>query len=104
MFKLAGKDHPFSHGISFADGKTQGFYNEVPDDFGRREDVIRVIFLTKFWGEFYELAKYGAPKLNVLPEKIFVEDDASRALDDASFCVTLAEDLLEYVEKSKAGS
>lgn len=98
MFKLTGKDHPFSHGISFDDGRTQGFYSEIPDDFDRKSDVVRVIFLTQFWGEFYELAKYGAPQLNVRPEMIFNTGDGSRAIEDAEYCIDVAEDLLEFVE------
>lgn len=99
MFKLVGKDHPFSHGISFSDGKTQGFYSEIPDEFERSDDVIRVIFLTQFWSEFYELAKYGAPNLNVRPEMIFTGDDGSRAISDASYCVDVAKALLHYFEE-----
>ena len=96
MFKLTGKDHPFSHSISFDSGQTQGFYYEVPDEFERKEDVVRVIFLTQFWGEFYELAKYGAPQLNVRPEMIFEENDGARAVDDAEFCIGVAKELLDY--------
>lgn len=102
MFKLVGMDHPFSHGISFGDGRTQGFYSKVPNDFERRSEVVRVIFLTKFWGEFYELAKYGAPQLNVRPEMIFESSDGARAVEDATFCVELAQDLLEFVKSSNA--
>jgi len=98
MFKLTGKDHPFSHGISFSDGATQGFYHEVPDDFDRKEDIARVIFLTRFWGEFYELAKYGAPKLNLPPEELFTVDDGVQALDDAEFCLNVAKDFLSFVK------
>lgn len=100
MFKLVGKDHPFSHGISFSDGKTQGFYSEIPEDFSRNDDIIRVIFLTNFWSEFYELAKYGAPNLNVRPEMIFTGDDGSRAISDAAYCVDVAKSLLQYFEEN----
>lgn len=99
MFKLTGKNHPFSHGISFDDGRTQGFYNEIPDEFDRKEDISRVIFLTQFWGEFYELAKYGAPQLNMRPEIIFTINDGSRAVNDAEYCIEVAEDLLLFVEE-----
>lgn len=98
MFKLVGKDHPFSHGISLQDGQTMGFYSQIPDAYSRKKDVVRVVFLTQFWGEFYSLAKYGAPKLNVRPEMIFTQKDGSRAVDDARFCIEVAESLLSFVE------
>jgi len=97
MFKLTGKDYPFSHSISFDSGETKGFYYEVPDGFNRKDDIVRVIFLTQFWGEFYELAKYGSPKLNVRPENIFDINDGKRAVDDAEFCIGVAQDLLDFV-------
>lgn len=100
LFKLTGKDHPFSHGISFNDGRTQGFYNKVPEEFERKEDIVRVIFLTQFWSEFYELAKYGAPQLNVRPEMVFTTEDASRAVQDADFCVDVVKDFLEYTRSN----
>lgn len=98
MFKLVGKDHPFSHGVSFEDHQTKGFYYEVPDGFQRKEDIVRVIFLTQFWEGFYELAKYGAPGLNVRPETIFDINDGARAIEDAEYCIEVAQDLLRYVE------
>lgn len=100
MFKLVGKNHPFDHGISFNDNRTQGFYHEIPDGYSEKDDIIRVIFLTQFWNSFYELAKYGAPELNMRPESIFTPDDGSRAINDAHFCVNEAEELLEYVKEN----
>lgn len=96
MFKLVGMDHPFSHSISFDSGETQGFYHNIPNEFDRKEDVVRVIFLTQFWGEFYELSKYGAPHLNVRPEMIFEIDDGRRAVNDAEFCIEVAQELFNY--------
>lgn len=97
MFKLTGKDYPFSHSISFGSGETKGFYHELPKEFDRKDDVVRVIFLTQFWGEFYELAKYGSPQLNVRPEMIFDINDAERAVNDAEFCIEVSQELLEFV-------
>ena len=99
MFKLVGDNFDYSHGISFSSGHTKNFYYNIPSGFGRHEDIVRSIFLTQFWESFYELAKYGAPELNVGPQTIFNESDAERALNDAKFCVNLAEDMLEYAEQ-----
>jgi HEPN domain-containing protein len=97
LFKLVGRDYPFSHGVEFSSHETQGFYHEIPDEFSTKDDVPRVIFLTQFWGQFYELAKYGAPQLNVRPEMIFKANDGLRAVEDAEFCIGVAEEMLEQV-------
>jgi HEPN domain-containing protein len=99
MFKLVGKEYPFQHGVSLSDGRTQGFYHEVPDSFEKKSEIIRAVFLTQFWNEFYELAKYGVPQMNVRPEVIFSGDDGERAIDDSIFCVDLAKDLLGFVKE-----
>lgn len=99
MFKLVGKNYPFDHGVSLSDKRTQGFYHETPDSFEAKDDIIRAVFLTQFWHGFYELAKYGVPQMNVRPEKIFTDKDGERAINDAMFCVELANDLLDFVEE-----
>jgi len=98
LFKLAGQDYPFSHGITLSDGRTQDFYTSIPDEFEEKEKIVRVIFTTQFWDHFYELAKYGSPQLNVRPEMIFTVNDCNRAIDDAEYCINVAESMLDYVE------
>jgi hypothetical protein len=101
MFKVVDQEFDYSHGIGFESHKTRDFNDKIPVNFSRREDIIRAIFLTQFWEEFYELAKYGAPTLNVGPSVIFDIDDSERALNDASFCVKLAEDFIDYIEEQE---
>jgi HEPN domain-containing protein len=93
-----GQDFDYSHGIGFSSHNTANFNREIPEDFPKREEIIRAIFLTQLWEKFYEIAKYGAPELNVGPSLIFDIKDGERALNDASFCVELAEDFINYVE------
>jgi len=97
MFKAVGQDFDYSHGIGFESHNTQGFNNQVPDEFPRKEDIVRAIFLTQVWEKFYQLAKYGAPELNVGPTAMFNISDGERAINDAKFCVELAEDLIDYM-------
>ena len=99
MFKSVGSDFDYSHGISFDSHNTIDFNSKVPEGFHRKKDIIRAIFLTQLWESFYELAKYGAPKLNVGPSVIFDIKDGERAISDASFCVELAEEFVEFVEE-----
>ncbi|AXR77701.1 hypothetical protein [Natrarchaeobaculum sulfurireducens] len=98
MFKAVGQDFDYSHAIGFGSHNTQGFNNRIPNEFPRREEIVRAIFLTQLWEKFYELAKYGAPELNAEPSVIFDIDDGERAMNDATFCVELAEDFIEYVD------
>ncbi|WP_229121032.1 hypothetical protein [Halapricum desulfuricans] len=98
MFKAVGQDFDYSHGVGFGSHNTQGFNNKVPADYPRKQDLIRSIFLTQLWESFYQLAKYGAPELNVGPDIIFSINDGERALNDAEFCVDLAEDFIDYIE------
>ncbi|WP_157969596.1 HEPN domain-containing protein [Haloplanus rubicundus] len=101
MFKAVDQEFDYSHGIGFESHNTQDFNRKVPADFPRREDIVRAIFLTQLWERFYELAKYGAPELNVGPSVIFEIDDGERALNDAAFCVELAEEFIDYVDESE---
>lgn len=101
MFKVASEQFDYSHGISFESGNTKNFYHNLPSGFNKDEEIVRAIFLTQFWERFYELAKYGAPDINVGPGTIFNESDAERALNDAKFCVDLAEDLIDHVDTNK---
>jgi hypothetical protein len=100
MFKTVGQDFDYSHGIGFDSHNTQGFNSRVPADFPRNNDIVRAIFLTQLWEKFYELAKYGAPQLNVGPSVLFDIEDGERAINDASFCVVLAEDFIDYIEEN----
>ncbi|MFC6723915.1 HEPN domain-containing protein [Halobium palmae] len=98
MFKAVGQEFDESHDINFKSHNTQNFNREIPDDYPRRDDIIRAIFLTQVWDKFYQIAKYGAPVINVDPSMIIDEDDGERALNDATFCVDVAEDFIDYVD------
>jgi len=98
MFKAVGKDFDYSHDIGFASHNTQQFNDEIPEEFPRNEDIVRAIFLTQVWEKFYQIAKYGAPELNVGPTAMFDINDGERAINDATFCVELAEELIDYME------
>jgi len=98
MFKAVGQDFDYSHGIGFGSANTQGFNNKIPNEFSRNEDIVRAIFLTQVWEKFYQIAKYGAPELNVGPTSMFEINDGERAINDATFCVELAEDLIDHMD------
>ncbi|MFC6616175.1 hypothetical protein ACFQAS_14810 [Halopenitus salinus] len=97
MYKAVDEEFKPTHDISFSSHETDRFNNSVPVDFERKDEIIRAIFLTQFWERFYELAKYGAPALDVGPSFIFDTPDGERAISDAQFCVGLAEDFIDHV-------
>ncbi|WP_336364856.1 hypothetical protein [Halalkalicoccus salilacus] len=97
IHKIIGRKYQTnSHGLEFGHGDTQEFTNNIPADFTHENKVPRAIFLTQFWDTFYELSKYGAPKVDKDPEDIFHWRDAERAIEDATFCLNLAFHLLDY--------
>ncbi|MDZ5810272.1 hypothetical protein U4E84_02735 [Halorubrum sp. AD140] len=98
MYKAVDEEFKPTHDISFRSHETDRFNDSVPADFERKDEIIRAIFLTQFWERFYELAKYGAPALNIGPSFIFDTTDGERAISDAQFCVDLAEDFINHVE------
>lgn len=97
MFKIVGQDFPKDHGISFKDGRTQGFIHKIRDEFTYGDKISRAIFLTKFWNGFYQLSKYGAPEINEDSDEILHIKDAKRAIHDAEFCINLSQHLLDHI-------
>ena len=97
MFKMVGKDFPKQHGIGLSSGRTHDMLTSVGDDFEYKNMIPRAVFLTKFWSEFYELSKYGAPQLNQSTNDIFHIKDVRRIVEDAEFCLDLSRFLLDYV-------
>ena len=98
MFKGVDQEFEYSHGVGFESHNTQGFSSKVPADYPRKEEIIRAIFL-QVWEKCYEIAKYGVPEFDVGPSVVFEIEDGERAINDASFCVELAEDLIEYIDE-----
>jgi len=43
-------------------------------------DVARIIFLARFWGEFYLTAKYGMEATGTTPDRLFKREEAELAL------------------------
>ncbi|WP_368277059.1 HEPN domain-containing protein [Halorussus halobius] len=96
MFLALGIKHPERHHITFEDKTTKGLLENVPDGFEKGDDFPRAIFLTQFWHRFYELTKYGVPKLGIKPIDIIDRSDAEKAINDAEYCVNLANELVQH--------
>jgi HEPN domain-containing protein len=102
MFKLVGVNPLEQHKIDFGESRTEGFLkSEFPDNFESEDDLPRVVFLTHFWKEFYEEAKYGYPEKNIQPSDLFTIDDAKRAIAHAEFVQKVGQELLETVQEEQ---
>lgn len=102
MFKLVEKDPPRKHGINFEDAEHFLRCDDFPEGFSGFSKLGRVIFLSKFWYEFYEYSKYGSMNLNYPPDQFLRIEDAERAIKDAKFCQDVAEDLVDAVKEERA--
>lgn len=98
MFKLVGINPPRTHELDFADNRVEGFLRNIPDNCNDPDLVPRVIFLANFWSKFYTESKYGEPELNLTPIDLVRGKDAERAVEDANFCLRMAEKLQAAVQ------
>jgi len=59
-------------------------------------DLPKVYLYSKFWSQFYTVAKYGLEKLGVGADKLFEKEEAELALKHAERCEFAASQLLSY--------
>lgn len=90
----------YGHGLDFEDAE-ELFDVDTPDNFHREDDFPRAVFLTQFWEEFYEKAKYGNEELSIPPDTFFTDEDAELAFEHAKWCVNLAKRYFDAVGQSR---
>jgi HEPN domain-containing protein len=95
MFLLLTAEYPKRH--AFRDEEFEALFEKVPEEL-RYLDFPRLFLYSKFWGAFYEAAKYGDERLGVGPEKLFRKEEAELALMHAGECRQAAERLFSYVK------
>jgi HEPN domain-containing protein len=59
------------------------------------ERVVRALFVARFWGAFYTMAKYGMEGLQISPSRLFGKDEARLALAHLSEVLDSGAHLLE---------
>lgn len=96
MFLLLTSEYPKRH--TFKDEEFEELFKRIPEKL-RYLDFPRLFLYSKFWGTFYETAKYGDERLGVGPEKLFGKEEAELALKHARECRYAAEVLLNYVKQ-----
>lgn len=107
IFLLSGINFPESHGFPFDPDERSNLTRNLvrkakagdyPDGFVDIEKIPRVLFLTQFWEQFYQPAKYPEQDLGVRPDELFTEEEASLAVTHAEECVLVAKHLSYAVE------
>jgi HEPN domain-containing protein len=58
----------------------------------------QLYLFSKFWSNFYTVAKYGYEKLGIGPEKLFEKEEAELALKHADKCLHAANRLENYLK------
>jgi HEPN domain-containing protein len=94
MFLLLKGEYPKKH--KFEDEEFEALFKKVPEEL-RYFNFPKLFLYSKFWSNFYEVAKYGDERLGVGPEKLFEKEEAELALKHAKECELAAQTLLDRV-------
>lgn len=94
LFLLRRKDFPPRH--TFTQEEFLEGLKGLPDD--QHHDLARLYLLHRFWGEFYETAKYGLEKLGVSARDLFHVGEAGLAIAHAEECQRMISRLRAGIE------
>lgn len=95
IFLLLHEKYPKEHGF-----KEEGFeaiLKQIPDKI-KYLNFPKLYLYSKFWQNFYTVAKYGLEKVGVGPEKLFEKEEAELALKHADKCRYAATQLENYIK------
>ena len=95
IFMLLQEEYPKRH--EFKEDEFEAILEKIPEKL-RHLDFPKIYLYSKFWLNFYTVAKYGLEKLGVGPEKLFEKEEAELALKHADKCYSAASQLKNYVE------
>lgn len=87
IFLYLGLEYPKSH--EFTDEQLLAVLKKVPEKL-KHYDFVRLLLLTKFWSQFYTMAKYGSEKAKVGADKLFKRQEAELAYEHAKECSSFA--------------
>jgi len=95
IFLFLQEKYPYKH--EFKEEEFEAILRKIPERFKYLE-FSKFYLYTKFWSNFYTVAKYGLEKLGVGPEKLFGKEEAELALKHADKCKSAASQLKSYVK------
>jgi HEPN domain-containing protein len=93
IFLLFQKEYPRKH--EFREEEFENILKMIPAKL-KYLDIAKVYLYSKFWLQFYTVAKYGLEKLGIGADKLFGKEKAELALKHADRCRSVASQLLDY--------
>jgi len=95
IFLLLQEKYPKKH--EFKEKDFEAILKEIPEKLKYLE-FSKLYLYSKFWSNFYTVAKYGLEKLGVGADKLFEKEEAELALKHAEKCRNAATQLESYVK------
>ena len=95
IFLLLQEQFPRRH--EFKEEEFEAILDKIPERL-KHLDFPKVYLYSKFWSNFYTVAKYGLEKLGVGADKLFEKEEAELALKHADKCKFVASQLESYVK------
>jgi len=95
IFMLLQKEYPRKH--EFKEEEFEVILEKIPEKL-KHLDFFKLYLYSKFWLNFYTVAKYGLEKIGIGPEKLFEREEAELALKHANKCESAASQLKNYIE------
>jgi len=95
IFLLLQKEYPRKH--EFEEEEFEAILKKIPEKLEYLE-FSKLYLYSKFWLNFYTVAKYGLEKIGIGPEKLFEKEEAELALKHADKCYHAANMLKSYTE------
>jgi HEPN domain-containing protein len=90
IFLLFQEKYPRKH--EFDEEEFEKILKMIPAQL-KYLDLPKVYLYSKFWSQFYTIAKYGLEKLGVGADKLFEKEEAELALKHAERCEFVARQL-----------
>lgn len=94
-FLLLTDRHPKTH--KFTEEEFRKVLNKIPESLQNLE-FHKLYLYSRFWQNFYTVAKYGLENFRVGPDKLFEKDEAEIALKHADKCWFATTQLKNYLE------
>lgn len=80
----------------FKEEEFEQILNNIPEKL-KNLDFPKLYLYSRFWSEFYTIAKYGLEKIGVPAQKLFEKEESELALKHADKCYWAAFQLSNYI-------
>jgi HEPN domain-containing protein len=95
IFLLLQKEYPKKH--EFKENEFEEILKKIPEQL-KYLGFPKLYLYSRFWLQFYSVAKYGLEKIGIGPEKLFEKEEAELALKHANKSKYAAGQLLNYIK------